>query len=194
MFKLPELRTADLIEQAADKELLIYDLRSDKAYYLNETLTNVYYACGERLSFDSLKQRHRYSDELIYLALDELRKSDLLIGEISNHFADLSRREVIKRVSLSSLAALPVIAAVTAPTAVNASSLCTNPGGTNIEPGCPVGTSITGFSNDCSPAGDPGRNSFCRVYNNQCQSGNAVYRTGSCTVSGNGSSYGCSCA
>ena len=43
---LPRARTADIIEQNAGKELLIYDLQIDKTYTLNETSTIVFQACG----------------------------------------------------------------------------------------------------------------------------------------------------
>jgi hypothetical protein len=43
---LPLARIADLIEQDAAAELLIYDLRSNKACNLNETAKIVFRACA----------------------------------------------------------------------------------------------------------------------------------------------------
>lgn len=77
---LPKARTADLIEQVTDKELLVYDLRINKAYNLNETLKTVFQACYENSSFEELKRRSTYSDDFIHLALQELDANDLLEG------------------------------------------------------------------------------------------------------------------
>ena len=74
--KLPKARTENLLEQNLKNETLIYDLRIDKAFNLNETSTIVYLACGQKLTFDELKRKHKFSDEFIYLALDELRRMD----------------------------------------------------------------------------------------------------------------------
>lgn len=119
---LPTRRTADILEQATDKELLIYDLHTNKAYNLNETLRIVYSFCDGQTTFDDLKRRYKYTDDLIYLALDELQKNDLIENYTSNHFAGMNRREVIRRVGLSSMIALPVISSLVAPTAAMAQS------------------------------------------------------------------------
>lgn len=119
--KLPKARTTDILEQDAGKELLIYDLRIDKAYSLNETSAVVYKACS-RQSFEELKREHKYSDELIYLALDELKKQDLLEGDYVSPFAGMNRREVIRKVGFASMIALPVISAIVAPTPASAAS------------------------------------------------------------------------
>jgi hypothetical protein len=119
---LPKARTTEIIEQEAGKELLIYDLRSDKAYTLNETSAIVYLACGNQ-SFQDLKSKHNFTDDLIYLALDELAANNLIEDYRSDHFAGLSRRDVIRKVGLATMAALPVIAAVAAPAAATAASL-----------------------------------------------------------------------
>lgn len=53
--KLPRARTEDLLEQNLKNETSVYDLLTDKAFDLNETLSVVYRACGENLTFDNLK-------------------------------------------------------------------------------------------------------------------------------------------
>ena len=138
--KLPQARTSELMEQNADKELLIYDLRIDKAFVLNETSKNVFKACNGKASFDELKLQYNYTDDLIYLALDELKKNDLMQDEYLSPFAGMNRREVIRRVGLASMIALPVISGLVAPSAAHASSI--------DEPACrPL--------NECIAAGTP---------------------------------------
>lgn len=192
--QLPEARTTDIIEQEAGAELLIYDTRIDKAYHLNETSKIIYTACAERMTLDELKRRHRFSDDLIHFALDEMRASGLIEGEISDRFSELSRRDVIKRVGIGTLAALPVIAALTAPTAANAASGCPSPSGNNIPSNCPAGAEVQTASTSCAGDSDASRSSICNsFYGGSCQSGSARYATGTCTDSGGNTFYSCVC-
>ena len=119
---LPQARTDEIVVQTLGKELLIYDLKTNRAFNLNETSMLVFNACDGVTSFDDLKRAHNFSEDLIYLTLDELKKHDLLSGYEGDHFAGLSRRAVFKRVGLASMIALPVIAGLTAPIAANAVS------------------------------------------------------------------------
>ena len=121
--KLPQARTENLLEQNYEIETLIYDLVSNRAFNLNETLSVVYKACGQNLTFDELRQTHNFTDNFIYLALDKLDQHNLLIGEYVSPHSTVNRREVIRRIGLTSMIALPVISALIAPTAVDAQSL-----------------------------------------------------------------------
>lgn len=130
--KLPQAKNRDIVVQELGKELLVYDLTTHKAYQLNETAMIVFNHCDGQTSFDDLKKKHKFTDDLIYLTLDQL-KDDGLIGEYSSKFQGASRREVIKKVGLASLIALPLIASVVAPTAAHAQSdnavVCNTGGG-----------------------------------------------------------------
>lgn len=120
--KLPKARTENLLEQNLEKETLIYDLNIDKAFNLNETLTVVYKACGQNATFEELKRESKFTDDFIYLALDELERNNLLAETFQSPFANTNRREVIKKVGLATMLALPLIAGLVAPKAVNAAS------------------------------------------------------------------------
>lgn len=121
---LPPARCTDTVVQELGKELLIYDLAAHKAYSLNETSSVIFQACDGETTFDELKRRHQYPDELIFLALDELKKQNLLAEPENYHspLAGISRREVVRRVGLATMFALPVISTLIAPTAANAAS------------------------------------------------------------------------
>ena len=120
--KLPQARTDNLLEQNCEKETLIYDLVTNRAFNLNETLSVVYKACGQNMTFDELRRTHKYTDDFIYFALDKLNQHDLLTGEYVSPHSTVNRREVIRRIGLTSMVALPVISALVAPTAINAQS------------------------------------------------------------------------
>lgn len=122
MSQLPAARNQNIIEQDLDKELLIYDLQTNSAYSLNETSKIIYRACSESLSFDDLKRQYKFDDDFINFALSELNSKNLLEGYSADNFPGMNRREVIKKVGLASMIALPVIASIVAPRATNAAS------------------------------------------------------------------------
>lgn len=147
MNTLPCARNSEIVVQELRGELLIYDLREDRAFCLNETLAIVYQNCDGTTSFDKLKKDYQFTDDLIHFALAELRNENLIDDETDDYFADLSRREIIKRVGLATLIALPVISGIVAPTAAMAASAagaCVGNG--NGTPGTPIGcaTSLAG--------------------------------------------------
>lgn len=151
--KLPVARTADLIEQEADKELLIYDLSINKAYSLNETSKNVFQACNGKTSFEELKRKYNYTDDLIHLTLGELKKNNFIETEYVSPFAGMNRREVIRRIGLTSMIVLPVISTLLAPIAADAASTCSadNPVGSEEGSGgtCYCFRATTGNGNTC---------------------------------------------
>lgn len=122
---LPKSRTDNIVIQNLPKEVLIYDLLTNKAFCLNETSSIIFNACDGKTSFSQLKSKSELTDDVIFLALDELKRADLLEknADYSSPFAGMSRREVIRKVGLSSLVALPLISTLVAPTAVNAQSI-----------------------------------------------------------------------
>jgi hypothetical protein len=81
------------------------------------------------------------SDDLVWLAIDQLNESNLLESKAAPKFAGQSRREVIKKIGLASMVAIPVVASLVAPNAALASVSCTCAGNGNgvfcaSNPGC----------------------------------------------------------
>lgn len=120
---LPIARQSDVLVQDCDKELLIYNLKTNRVFSLNETSKNVYQSCNGEISFEELKQKYNYSDDLIFLALDELKKNDLIDDSYQPNFNGKSRREAIRRIGLSSIIALPLISSMLAPSGLQAASI-----------------------------------------------------------------------
>jgi hypothetical protein len=122
--KNPKARQNDIVIQTLKDELLIYDLTIHKAYCWNETSALGWNLCDGNNSVSDIsrslsrKLKSTISEDLVWLALNELKKDDLLAKsqEINDKFDGLSRREVIRRVGLASMIALPVIASLVAPT------------------------------------------------------------------------------
>ena len=143
MKKLPAVRTSDIVIQNLNNEILIYDLKNHQAYHLNETSAAIYQSCNGNTTFDELKNRTEFTDELIFLALDQFKAQNLLVESenYSSVFEGLSRREVIRKIGLSTITVLPLVLSITAPTPAAAASSCPsinpcNPAIT-IPRGCP---------------------------------------------------------
>ena len=142
MKKLPIARNTDIVVQESGKEMLIYDLNTHKAYTLNETSSIVYQACDGKTTFAELSAKNNFTDDIIFLAIDELNKENLLekAEEYNSPFKGLSRREVIRKVGLASMIVLPLISSIVAPTAAMALSACIA-SGSNAPVGC-AGTQV----------------------------------------------------
>lgn len=133
--RYPVKRSTDVVTQEVDKEVLIYDLGNHNAYCLNETSALIYQMCDGDLSVSditkklSVQLRQPVSEDLVWLALDQLEKDHLLEPghEIGSRFDGPSRRDVIRQIGLASVIALPLISSVVAPPAANAASgaVCT---------------------------------------------------------------------
>lgn len=150
-------RQEDIVVQELENELLIYDLRTDKAFCLNETSALIWQTCDGTKSVSEIsreiseKVNSPVSENLVWLALDQLSKDDLLSDRqpVVSKFDGLSRREIIKKVGLTSMVALPLISSLVSPRAAMAQSavcgqacVCMN---TTVGSGAICGTcSITG--------------------------------------------------
>lgn len=124
MTKLPLARSNDIVVQEAGDELLVYDMSTYKAFNLNQTSRLVFQACDGRTTFAELKAKHHFTDDLIFLAIDELKRVDLLAPDetYQSPHVGVSRREVMRKIGVASVIALPIIASIIAPPAASAAS------------------------------------------------------------------------
>lgn len=124
MDKLPPARTSDIVVQDLGKEILVYDLTINKAFCLNETTSTVFRHCDNKSNINDVKLFLKdSSDEVVFLALDLLKENNLLQNpDYKTPFANHSRRQLIKKIGLASLVALPMISTVIAPTSAMAAS------------------------------------------------------------------------
>lgn len=167
MTNKPLSRQSDILVQDLENELLIYDLRINKAYCLNQTSALVFQlsdgakTASEISELMSRKLGVLVGEDLVWLALQDLEKENLLGNneELTDILANLSRREIVKKVGLASMVALPIIASVVAPSATAAQS--TAPSVRCVTPGdCPSGncaaTSFLPVGMFCCPLGNGG--------------------------------------
>jgi hypothetical protein len=157
----PLSRRDNLVVQEVKDEILIYDLNAAKAFCLNKTSALVWQACDGSKSIGEIgesvgkKLKSVVSEDIVWLALEQLKKDNLLENkdEITGKFAGVSRREAIRKIGLGSAVALPIVASLVVPTSTMAQSSLLAPGvictadaqcqsGRCRNPGCnPSGTS-----------------------------------------------------
>jgi hypothetical protein len=141
----PKARSENLIVEELDGEVLVYDIDRDRAHCLNSTAALVWKLCdGRRTASDIAGELHRgiqkgnaqnsrrgvkaqpvkATEELVWLALDQLGRDHLLDKETftASRVPLISRREAIRRVGIGAAIAIPIVASITAPTAVQAGS------------------------------------------------------------------------
>lgn len=117
----PIARKDGLVVQEMPDEVLVYDLNSNKAHCLNQTAAFVWKSCDGTRSISDINRLMEkefggsINEEMIWLAIDLLSKDNLLEQNINSKFNGLSRREVIKKVGLTTAVALPVVAMLAFP-------------------------------------------------------------------------------
>lgn len=162
----PLSRKDDLVVQELNGEVLIYDLRENKAFCLNETSALVWQACDGNNSIADIGKRVG-SEDIVWLALDELKKERLVeSGSLpTDKFDGLSRRDVIRKIGIGSMIALPVVASLVAPTAMQAQSACGN--ATGRPAGCAC-TASSQCASTCCKSGGSGANTCTATGGGSC--------------------------
>jgi len=145
----PIARKDGLVIQEMPDEVLVFDMETNKAHCLNETAAFVWKACDGKNSVTEISklfgnQSGKPVDEnLVWLAIDQLNENNLLEEKIQANFNGQSRREVIKKIGLAAVIALPIVSSLVAPTAAFAVACsgtvanCVRPDGQTCDPGTP---------------------------------------------------------
>jgi hypothetical protein len=128
---LPRARTKDLVIRELGDETLVYDLVSDKAHCLNQSAALVWKSCDGKTTAEkaaralSEKFGAPVDKEVVWLAIDQLRRFDLVEShEPTVPVRSVSRRSLVLKYAPAVLA-LPVVMSIVAPTpAQTASCVC----------------------------------------------------------------------
>lgn len=170
-------RKKELVTQETDGEVMVYDLNTNKAVCLNETSALVWQLCdgartvGEISEGLSKKLASPANEDLVWLAIDQLKKENLIVNSEeleTNSFDGMSRREVIKKVGLGTMIALPFVAGIIAPKAIQAASTCTAAVGARGTCSCSFAQSDPANG---GPVGSPCRTDVGPGGNNSCVGG-----------------------
>jgi hypothetical protein len=178
----PKARQTNIVIQKMEEEVLIYDLKTDQAFALNSTSAMVWQLCDGHNSISEIadkmtvKLKEIVSEDLVWLALEKLKKQKLLEDDLATPFAGIARREVVRRVGTASLIALPLIGTLVAPSAANAQSTSCS---TAIPPSSPPGTG--GLQCRCSCSVPIGSSCGAGLVIDGCNSGCTCTRTNNCS-------------
>jgi hypothetical protein len=166
---LPEARREGIVVKEFEGEVLIYDLERDKAHCLNPLAGNIWRHCDGRATAREIaaslshEQGLPVDEKVVWLGLEELRRASLLAEPRAEanwpQVMGMSRREAVRRIGLGAAIALPIVASMTAPTAVEAAVSCgakCQPCTTSVEccGSCfPSVTGCPGAGPECGPPG-----------------------------------------
>lgn len=124
----PKARRDGIVLQEMPDELLVYDLETNKAHCLNETSAFVWRACDGNNSVEAITELFggasgaAVPEELIWLAIDQLSAKNLLEKQITLKANGQTRREVIKKIGLATVIALPLVSSLAAPSSARANA------------------------------------------------------------------------
>jgi hypothetical protein len=125
---LPLARTEQLIVQELPGELLVYDLDRHKAHCLNQASAFVWKHCDGKITVAEVSRLFEkelatsVDDDVVWLALSQLRRFHLLKEESPAILGmKVTRRDLVRKYLPAALA-LPLILSIPAPTAAQAGS------------------------------------------------------------------------
>lgn len=128
--RTPRARKQNLVVKKLADEVLVYDLLTHKAHCLNEAAARVWSLCDGRRSVSEIarllssKSEAPFTEEVVWLALNQLERFSLLEErlELPPGTANISRRELGRRLGLAGAASLPFILSIVAPLAATAAT------------------------------------------------------------------------
>lgn len=132
---LPKARRNQLVRKELDGEMLVYDRTNDEAHCLNATAARVWAHCDGRTTVAEMAQlledemKTPVADEVVWFALEQLRKSRLLQEPwaTTTPVAQMSRRVMVRRLGIAAAVTVPLVTSIIAPTAAGAAT-CVHPG------------------------------------------------------------------
>jgi hypothetical protein len=174
----PRKREEGLIVRQLDDETLVYDLNRHRAFCLNRTAAIIWNRCDGQTSVRQLalllgKELNSSIDQgVVEMALARLGRARLLQnGEAWSRVArmtDRARRDALRKIAKAGIAGsisllLPVVRAVVAPTAAQATTGVTRQQCRDFPPGqCPNLPCTDRPGRRCLPSGGANRRCDCR--------------------------------
>ena len=157
----PRARKAKLVVQRSGDEILIYDLETNEAKCLSSSAAFVWERCdGSKSAVDLVSEfntvsKSQVSKEFVDLAFGELSRNNLFEEDNGYSSDGFSRRMMIKKVGLTTMAVLPLVAAMVAPSAVQAQTCVPNNGACTVSAQCCSNCckNVSPGANQCKPGG-----------------------------------------
>jgi hypothetical protein len=157
---LPRARTKELIVRELPDEVLVYDTENEKAHCLNHASAFIWKHCDGKRTMKEMRLLFErefatlIDEDVVWLALNQLRRLHLLEEGSSFLRMKVSRRDLVRKYLPAALS-LPLILSMPALTAAQAGSdPCTAPN--NRPNGCACTSFTQCQSNCCSGLGGGG--------------------------------------
>ena len=132
---MPSARDEQLVVEELTEETLVYDLERHRAHCLNKTSALVWRMCDGRTTVAAVARALENDlglpddEEIVWLALDRLRRAKLLDGaaDIPKDAVSHSRRDLVRKLAVVGgiSVLLPVVTSITSPLAAQAGSSTT---------------------------------------------------------------------
>ena len=140
----PCARSKGLVVQKLEGEVLVYDTEKQQAHCLNGTAALIWEQCDGTRTVKELAGllrgdvTEREREELVWIALEELNRSNLLEEPLARPSAmsGLSRRQMLKAAGVAAMIAVPVVSTIVAPKAAQASTCLPTSAGCTISAQC----------------------------------------------------------
>ena len=132
--KHPRARSNNLLVKQVDDEVIVYDRVDHRAICLNAVTAVVWHLCDGDTEIAIMTERlhergfQEATDEVVLLALDQLKRAKLLeaVGDNSTtRRSHVSRRRLLRQLGVGAAAA-PALSVITVPTAAQAASCIGN--------------------------------------------------------------------
>lgn len=129
---MPRAREDGLVVKVLSDEVLVYDLERHQAHCLNSAAALVWRHCDGRTTVHEVatllgtELKSAADEELVRLALDELRKANLLGAAVNPQTESarrVSRRALIRKLGGVAVALLPLVTSMVVPEAAAAQSI-----------------------------------------------------------------------
>lgn len=130
LHQTPLARQKNLIVTELNDETIVYDSVTNALHTLNASAAEIWRMCDGQTTVTEMAQRliQRYpkdqAEAIVWFTLNQLHQKKLLDTELTTvpSTVGMTRRELIGRVAVSALFALPLIQSMTAPSAAQAIS------------------------------------------------------------------------
>ena len=120
----------DAIVRQVDGELLVLDVKTNKAHCLNQTASQVWALCdgqtsvAEMIRALSKEAATRVDEKIVWVPLAQLEKARLLPNgaSLADEPGHVSRRDAVRKIGVAAALALPVVTSMVVPTVAQAAS------------------------------------------------------------------------
>jgi len=128
--EMPRARQEKLLVHELADEVLVYDLKRQKAHCLNKTAALVWNRCDGASSVAEIARLIEQElgtsvdEDVVRLALDQLERARLLAERPSQTTGTVrvSRRQLMRRMGLAAAVSLPLVVSIPVPTAAQVQS------------------------------------------------------------------------